>query len=95
MRIPARRVAIVERFACGARCVVVTRPPTKEIAMNKDQIDGAANQAKGTVKEAVGKTIGDKKMVADGTVDRLTGKVESAVGNAKGTIRDAISKADK
>lgn len=29
--------------------------------MDKDQIKGAVDQAKGTVKEAVGKTIGDKK----------------------------------
>ena len=63
--------------------------------MNKDQIKGAADQATGAVKEAVGKTIGDKKMQAEGTVDKLTGKLESAVGGAKETIGDVINKATK
>lgn len=63
--------------------------------MNKDQVKGAVDQAKGTMKEAVGKTIGDKKMQAEGTADKLAGKVESAVGGAKETLRDVINKATK
>lgn len=63
--------------------------------MDKDQIKGAVDQAKGTVKEAAGKTIGDKKMEAEGAVDKLTGKVESAVGGAKETLRDVVNKATK
>jgi len=61
--------------------------------MDKDQILGAADQTKGAVKEAVGKTIGDKKMQDEGTVDKLTGKLESAVGDAKETLRDVVNKA--
>jgi uncharacterized protein YjbJ (UPF0337 family) len=63
--------------------------------MDKDQIRGAVDQAKGTVKEAVGKTIGDKKIETEGVVDKLTGKVESAVGGAKETLRDVVNKATK
>jgi uncharacterized protein YjbJ (UPF0337 family) len=63
--------------------------------MNKDRINGAADQAKGAVKEAVGKTIGDQKLQAEGTADKLTGKVESAVGGAKETLRDAVNRATK
>jgi len=63
--------------------------------MDKDQIRGAVDQAKGTVKEAAGKTIGNKKMEDEGVVDKLTGKVESAVGDAKETLRDAVNKATK
>ena len=63
--------------------------------MNKDQIKGSADQAKGAVKEVVGKTVGDKKMQAEGTVEKLTGKLERAVGGAKETIGDAINKARK
>lgn len=68
---------------------------TQECAMDKDQIKGAVDQAKGTVKETAGKTIGDKKMEAEGAVDKLTGKVESAVGGAKETLRDVVNKATK
>jgi len=79
----------------GVRSTVVTRQPTKEIAVDKDQIRGAADQAKGAVKESVGKTIGDKQMQAEGTVDKLKGKLESAAGDAKETLRDVVNKATK
>jgi uncharacterized protein YjbJ (UPF0337 family) len=58
--------------------------------MDKDRINGSANQAKGAVKETVGKAFGDTKLQAEGTADKVKGKVESAVGGAKDTIRDAI-----
>ena len=34
--------------------------------MNKDRIEGAAEQTKGAVKEAAGKALGDKKLEVDG-----------------------------
>jgi uncharacterized protein YjbJ (UPF0337 family) len=55
--------------------------------MDKDRIDGAANQAKGAVKEAAGKVTGDKKLQTEGTLDKAKGRVESAVGGAKDTLR--------
>ncbi len=63
--------------------------------MDKDRIKGAADQAKGTVKKVVGKAIGDQKMQTEGTINKLTGKVESAVGGAKDTLRDTVNKAAK
>jgi len=63
--------------------------------MDKDRIKGAADQAKGAVKEVVGKAIGDQKMQTEGTINKLTGKVESAVGGAKDTLRDTVSKVTK
>lgn len=56
--------------------------------MDKDRINGAADQAKGAVKETVGKAIGDTKLQTEGTADKLKGKVESAVGGAKDAVRD-------
>ena len=38
--------------------------------MDKDRIEGAAKQAKGTVKEAVGKVVGDAKLQAEGKADQ-------------------------
>lgn len=55
--------------------------------MDKDRIAGAAKQAKGAVKEAVGKLVGDAKMVADGRTDKLKGKIQNAVGGAKDALR--------
>ena len=74
--------ACAERSIGVARFIIVTCAATKEIAMDNDRIKGTADQAKGTVKEVVGKAIGDQKMQAEGTVTKLTGKVESAVGGA-------------
>jgi uncharacterized protein YjbJ (UPF0337 family) len=57
--------------------------------MDKDRIHGAADQAKGAVKDAAGKLTGDTKLQAEGKADKIKGKVESAVGGAKDAIRDA------
>ena len=55
--------------------------------MNKDRIDGSANQAKGTIKEAVGRATGDTKLKAEGKLDNATGKVQSAIGGLKDAAR--------
>ena len=58
--------------------------------MDKDRIAGAANQAKGAIKEAVGKAVGDNKLVAEGKSDKVEGKVQNAVGGMKDAVRDAL-----
>lgn len=58
--------------------------------MDKDRINGAADQTKGAIKEVAGKVTGDTKLQTEGKIDKATGKVESAVGSAKDTIRDAV-----
>jgi len=57
--------------------------------MNKDRIEGSANQAKGAVKEAAGKVTGDAKLKAEGAADKAAGKVQNAVGGLKDSLRDA------
>jgi uncharacterized protein YjbJ (UPF0337 family) len=57
--------------------------------MDKDRVAGVARQAKGAVKEAVGKVVGDAKLQADGKVDQAEGKVQNAVGGLKDAIRKA------
>jgi uncharacterized protein YjbJ (UPF0337 family) len=63
--------------------------------MDKDRINGAANQAKGAVKETVGKAVGDTKLQTEGAADKIKGKVQSAVGGAKDTGREALHDLDK
>ena len=63
--------------------------------MDKDTIQGAVDQTKGAIKEAVGRGIGDKTLQIEGAVDKLTGKIESNIGDAKDTLRDAASKSLK
>jgi uncharacterized protein YjbJ (UPF0337 family) len=56
--------------------------------MDKDRIEGSANQAKGALKEAAGKVTGDAKLQAEGTADKAAGKVQNAVGGVKDALRD-------
>ncbi|CAO3420678.1 CsbD family protein [Azospirillum doebereinerae] len=58
--------------------------------MDKDRIEGAARNVKGTIKEAIGKVTGDTKMQAEGKADKAAGKVQNTVGGAKDAARDAL-----
>jgi uncharacterized protein YjbJ (UPF0337 family) len=55
--------------------------------MDKDRIKGSAQQAKGAVKENVGKLFGDKKLENEGKADKVAGKVQNAVGGLKDALR--------
>jgi uncharacterized protein YjbJ (UPF0337 family) len=56
--------------------------------MDKDRVEGVGHEAKGTVKEAVGKMTGDKKTQASGAAEKAAGKVQNAVGGAKDAVKD-------
>ena len=56
--------------------------------MDKEHIKGAADKAKGAVKDAFGKMTGDKKMQVEGKFDKAKGASHEALGDAK----DAASK---
>jgi len=58
--------------------------------MDKDRVAGSVKQAKGTIKEKVGKVVGDKKLEAEGKAEKVVGKVQSAVGELKDTVRGAL-----
>lgn len=57
--------------------------------MDKDRIEGSANQAKGAIKQGVGKITGDAKLQAEGAADKAKGQVQNAVGGMKDAVRDA------
>lgn len=57
--------------------------------MNKDEIKGKVEQAKGTVKEKVGDWTDDPELEAEGIIDQATGKVRENVGTAKRKVADA------
>jgi uncharacterized protein YjbJ (UPF0337 family) len=60
--------------------------------MDKDRVKGAAHQAKGAVKQAVGKVTGDTKTEAEGAVEKAAGKGQKAVGGLKDSARKALDK---
>jgi uncharacterized protein YjbJ (UPF0337 family) len=57
--------------------------------MNKEHVKGAADKAKGTVKDAAGKVTGDKQMQAEGKFDKAKGAARETMGDAKDAVRRA------
>jgi len=59
--------------------------------MDKERIKGAADKAKGAVKDTAGKMMGDRKMQAEGKMDKAKGAARQAAGD----IKDAVRQTDK
>lgn len=57
--------------------------------MDKDRVIGSAKVVEGKAKVAVGKLVGDAKLVTEGEAEKVEGRIQNAVGGAKDTIRDA------
>jgi uncharacterized protein YjbJ (UPF0337 family) len=55
--------------------------------MNKDQVKGRVQEAKGKVKEVAGKAVGNKRVEAEGDAEQLAGKVQKTYGDAKNELR--------
>ena len=60
--------------------------------MDKDRIAGAAKKVTGTVKEKVGKALGDAKTTAEGKREKDEGRAQSAVGHVKDAVREITGK---
>jgi uncharacterized protein YjbJ (UPF0337 family) len=61
--------------------------------MNKDQVKGRVEQAKGSVKEGVGKATNNPNLRDEGTADKITGKTQATYGDAKQKVKNAVDKA--
>ena len=58
--------------------------------MHKDEVKGAGKQARGHIKDAIGKATGDDKLRVDGAADKVEGSVQKGVGKVKEAARDAL-----
>jgi uncharacterized protein YjbJ (UPF0337 family) len=61
--------------------------------MNKDQVKGRVEQAKGSVKETAGKAVGNPNLQSEGKVDKAAGKVQATYGDGKDKVKSAVNKA--
>jgi uncharacterized protein YjbJ (UPF0337 family) len=55
--------------------------------MDKDRVEGSAEQAKGKIKEVAGKAMGDSKLEAEGKGDQVKGKIQNTIGGIKDTLK--------
>ncbi|MDF0604869.1 CsbD family protein [Neisseriaceae bacterium TC5R-5] len=53
------------------------------MSINKDQVKGRVEEAKGRLKEIVGKVVGNKDLEAEGNIQKHDGAVQASVGDAK------------
>lgn len=58
---------------------------------NKDEVKGKVNQAKGAIKQEVGRAVGDSELEAEGAVERVGGHLQEDAGRARRKVVDAIS----
>jgi uncharacterized protein YjbJ (UPF0337 family) len=59
----------------------------QEPSMNRDQVKGTSEQAKGKVQEVAGKAVGNKNLETKGQANQVAGKIQGAVGDTKEQIK--------
>jgi uncharacterized protein YjbJ (UPF0337 family) len=62
------------------------------MGINKDQVQGRAEEAEGKVKEVVGKVMGNRDLEVKGNVQKHVGAVQALVGDAKEDIEKTVEK---
>lgn len=55
--------------------------------MNKDQVKGRYEEAKGKVKEVAGHVVGNKDVELEGIIQKNVGKAQAAVGDTKADLK--------
>jgi uncharacterized protein YjbJ (UPF0337 family) len=63
--------------------------------MNKDQVQGRVEEAKGSVKQATGRVIGNPDLQDKGTVEKAAGKVQKTYGDVKERVKDEVKDANR
>ena len=58
--------------------------------MNRDEIKGKAEKAKGYVKDKAGELLNDPELETEGEIERASGAVREAVGRTKRKAKDGI-----
>jgi uncharacterized protein YjbJ (UPF0337 family) len=56
--------------------------------MNKDQVKGRIEEAKGTIKETAGRVTGKPDLEDRGTLEKAAGKVQKTYGDVKEQVKD-------
>ena len=56
--------------------------------MDKEHVKGAADKAKGAIKDTAGKLTGDKELQSEGKMDKAKGDLHNIAGDVKDAVRD-------
>jgi uncharacterized protein YjbJ (UPF0337 family) len=55
--------------------------------MDREHVKGAADKAKGAIKDTAGKVTGDKKLQTEGKMDKAKGAAHNVAGDVKDAVR--------
>ena len=58
--------------------------------MNRDELEGKADELKGRVKQGVGDLTDDEQLKNEGAADEMSGKVQGGIGKARRKVGEAI-----
>jgi uncharacterized protein YjbJ (UPF0337 family) len=61
----------------------------RRLEMDREHVKGAADKAKGAIKDTAGKLMDDKKLQAEGKIDKAKGAAHDAAGDVKDAARHA------
>jgi uncharacterized protein YjbJ (UPF0337 family) len=91
--VPIAGVALPMLSITGTRSQHRHPPPDsfhyQELTMNKDQVKGHIEEAKGKVKEVAGNLVGNDDLELKGKIQKSGGKVQAAYGDLKEDLKDA------
>ena len=62
--------------------------------MDREHVKGAADKAKGAIKDAAGKITGDREMQAEGKMDKAKGAAHDVARDVKDTARSGTRAVD-
>jgi uncharacterized protein YjbJ (UPF0337 family) len=63
--------------------------------MNRDQIEGKAEELKGRIKQAAAHVTDDPALHDEGVGDEVAGKAQAAIGHGKEKVGEAVEKIGK
>jgi uncharacterized protein YjbJ (UPF0337 family) len=81
-----RHFALVGTPGVAARC---SYNHSTGVYMDREHVKGAADKAKGAIKDAAGKVTGDKELQTEGKLDKAKGSAHNAAGDVKDALRNA------
>ncbi|MGI4782720.1 uncharacterized protein YjbJ (UPF0337 family) [Ralstonia sp. 151470066-2] len=60
--------------------------------MNKDQVKGRLQEAKGKIKEVAGKVTGDEKTQVKGNIEKNIGKARATMGDVREDVKKTLDR---
>ena len=60
--------------------------------MNKDQVKGRLQEAKGKIKEVAGKVTGDEKTQVKGNIEKNVGRARATMGDVREDVKKTLDR---